>query len=144
MTQARRSAGVVIVRREAGTWRALMLRAYRNWDFPKGEIEEGEDPFLAAIREVKEETDIDRDELAFRWGDVYTETAPYRQGKIARYYLAETPRRDISLPINPALGKPEHDEWRWFTFDEAQQIAVPRVQAVLAWARGLADSTEAE
>lgn len=139
MTQSRRSAGVVIVRREAGTWRVLMLRAYRNWDFPKGEIEGGEDPLAAAIREVKEETDIDRNDLAFRWGDVYTETPPYRQGKIARYYLAETNRRDIALPVNPELGKPEHDEWRWFTLDNAQQIVVPRLQAVLAWAQRIAE-----
>ena len=38
------SAGVVVVRQAAAGWLFLMLRAYRNWDFPKGLVETGEDP----------------------------------------------------------------------------------------------------
>jgi len=45
----RLAAGMVIFRRFDGDWRCLMLRAYRNWDFPKGLIEPGEDA-LADIR----------------------------------------------------------------------------------------------
>lgn len=30
-----------------------------HWDFPKGHVEEGETEFETAIREVKEETNID-------------------------------------------------------------------------------------
>ncbi len=52
-----------------------MLRAYRNWDFPKGVHEPGEEPFAAARREVQEETLID--DLRFTWGEDYRETAPY-------------------------------------------------------------------
>ena len=36
----------------------LLLRAYRNWDLPKGLVEPGEQPFAAACREVEEETGI--------------------------------------------------------------------------------------
>lgn len=137
MTETPRSAGVVIVRQEAGAWRVLMLRAYRNWDFPKGQIEPGEDRFAAALREVHEETGIEADELTFEWGDAHYETPPYNKGKTATYFLARTPRQDITLPVNRELGKPEHDEWRWLTFEAAQQLAVPRVQAALAWAQQL-------
>ena len=52
------SAGIVIVRREKNTWKYLLLRAYRNWDFPKGEVEPGEDALRTAVREAKEETGI--------------------------------------------------------------------------------------
>ncbi|MDE2264139.1 MAG: NUDIX domain-containing protein, partial [Gammaproteobacteria bacterium] len=38
----RLSAGVVVLRRGAAGWLFLMLRAYRNWDFPKGMVEPGE------------------------------------------------------------------------------------------------------
>ena len=38
----RLSAGVVVVRNVQGSWLFLMLRAYRNWDFPKGLVEPGE------------------------------------------------------------------------------------------------------
>ena len=37
----RLSAGVAIVREGAFGWLLLMLRAYRNWDFPKGMVEVG-------------------------------------------------------------------------------------------------------
>ena len=127
------SAGVVVVRRDHGGWRLLVLRAYRNWDFPKGMLEPGETPLDAAIRETAEEAAIS--DLAFRWGEEYCETAPYRRGKVARYYLAETMQETITLPVSPELGRPEHDAWRWVSFDEAARLLPPRLQPILAWAR---------
>ena len=73
-----------------------MLRAYRNWDFPKGLVEEGEDPLAAARREVQEETLIE--DLHFDWGDRYIETAPYNRNKVARYYLARSGTEAVTLP----------------------------------------------
>src|SRR6185436_6557770 len=48
----RRAAGAVVVRPADAGWRYLVLRCYRNWDFPKGIIEEHEAPLDAALREV--------------------------------------------------------------------------------------------
>jgi len=127
------SAGVVVARRDIGGWRLLVLRAYRNWDFPKGMVEPGEAPLDAAIRETAEEAAIS--DLAFRWGEGFCETAPYGRGKVARYYLAETAKQAITLPVSPELGRPEHDEWRWISFDEAGRLLPPRLQPILAWAR---------
>ena len=127
------SAGVVVVRRDARGWRLLALRAYRNWDFPKGMVEPGEAPLDAAIRETAEEAAVS--DLVFHWGEGYCETAPYRGGKVARYYLAETKQTFITLPVSPELGRPEHDAWRWVGFDEAERLLPPRLQPILAWAR---------
>ena len=127
------SAGVVVARHDASGWRLLVLRAYRNWDFPKGMVEPGEVPLDAAIRETTEEAAIS--DLAFHWGDGYCETAPYGRGKVARYYLAETMQQFITLPISPELGRPEHDEWCWVSFDEAARLLPPRLQPILAWAQ---------
>jgi 8-oxo-dGTP pyrophosphatase MutT (NUDIX family) len=127
------SAGVVVARRDSGGWFLLVLRAYRNWDFPKGRVEAGETPLDAAIRETAEEAAIS--DLDFRWGEGYCETAPYRHGKVARYYLAETTQASVSLPVSLELGRPEHDEWRWVRFDEAERLLPPRLQPILAWAR---------
>lgn len=129
------SAGVVVVRQENAGWRVLVLRAWRNWDFPKGMVEPNEAPLAAAIRETAEEASIT--DLVFRWGEAFCETVPYGQGKVARYYLAETKQENITLPISPELGYPEHDEWRWVSFDEAENMLPPRLQPVLAWARKL-------
>ena len=127
------SAGVVVVRRDTSGWRLLVLRSYRNWDFPKGMVEPGEAPLDAALRETAEEAAIS--DLAFRWGEGYCETAPYRGGKVARYYLTETTQAFITLPVSPELGRPEHDAWRWVSFDEAECLLPPRLQPVLVWAR---------
>ena len=127
------SAGVVVVRRENSGWLLLVLRAYRNWDFPKGGLEPGEAPLDAAIRETAEEAAIS--DLAFRWGEGYYETAPYGRGKVARYYLAETVQQVITLPVSPELGRPEHDEWRWVRFGEAERLLPPRLQPILTWAK---------
>lgn len=127
------SAGVVVARRDTSGWRLLVLRAYRNWDFPKGMVEPGETPLDAAIRETVEEAGIS--DLAFRWGEGCCETEPYRQGKVARYYLAETTHKFITLPISPELGHAEHEAWRWVSFDEAERLLPPRLQPILAWAR---------
>jgi 8-oxo-dGTP pyrophosphatase MutT (NUDIX family) len=127
------SAGVVVARRVDSGWRLLVLRAYRNWDFPKGRVEPGEAPLDAAIRETAEEAAIS--DLAFRWGEAYCETAPYRGGKVARYYLAETAQASIILPVSPELGRPEHHEWRWVNVDEAGRLLPPRLQPILAWAK---------
>jgi bis(5'-nucleosidyl)-tetraphosphatase len=135
----RRSAGIVVVRRHPDGWRYLVLRAFRYWDFPKGLVEADEDPLAAAIREVAEETTLTG--LAFRWGEAFRETPPYSGGKVARYYVAESPRGAVTLPVSPELGRPEHDEYGWLTFDEARALLVPRVQAVLDWAREIVEKS---
>jgi 8-oxo-dGTP pyrophosphatase MutT (NUDIX family) len=133
MKVTKHAAGVAIVRRDDGRIRLLLLRAYGYWDFPKGELEPGEDPFAAARREVREETGLT--DLAFPWGQVSVETPPYGQGKVARYYVAESPTGEVTLPISPELGRPEHHEHRWVTFDEAEPLLNERLRAVLDWVR---------
>jgi 8-oxo-dGTP pyrophosphatase MutT (NUDIX family) len=128
----RLSAGAVVVRRDATGWRFLLLRAYRNWDFPKGMVEPGEEPLAAARREVREEASIE--DLEFKWGEVYRETAPYGNRKVARYYLAETRTEKITLPVSAVLGRPEHDEWRWVDRDTAFSLTSTRLRPILQWA----------
>ena len=113
--------------------RLLVLRAYQNWDFPKGLVEPGEDQLAAARREVEEETGLAN--LDYPFGDEYKETVPYSGNKIARYYIAETDVEKIELPVSPELGRPEHHEYRWVSFDEAEDLLPPRLAIVLDWAK---------
>jgi bis(5'-nucleosidyl)-tetraphosphatase len=128
----RLSAGVVVVRQAEDGWRFLLLRAFNHWDFPKGMVEDGEEPLAAAVREVREESLID--DLDFHWGYASTRTGPYSHGKVACYHLAETRTEAVTLPDNPELGRPEHSEFRWVDFDEALRLVSPRVRPVLHWA----------
>jgi 8-oxo-dGTP pyrophosphatase MutT (NUDIX family) len=54
------SAGGIVFRRDsAGTFRFLLIRdSYDNWGFPKGHLEPGESPAVAALRETEEETGL--------------------------------------------------------------------------------------
>jgi 8-oxo-dGTP pyrophosphatase MutT (NUDIX family) len=131
------SAGVVVVRNTEHGWRVLLLRAYNYWDCPKGMVEPGEDPLATATREVREETGIE--DLQFRWGLEFIETAPYAKNKVARYYVAATSTADIKLPVNPSLGRAEHHEWRWLGWKEAEQCVVDRLHGVLDWAQDRID-----
>src|ERR1700694_617034 len=130
---ARRAAGAVVFRRTERGPRLLLLRAYKNWDFPKGMIEPGESELDAAKREPLEETALG--ELDFPFGDAYQDTLAYAGGKVARYFLAETGESDIELPVSAELGRPEHHEWRWASLDEAEDLLPPRLGVVLDWAR---------
>ena len=132
------SCGVVPVRFAWGNWQLLVLRAYKNWDFPKGIVEFNEDPLDAATRETTEETGIT--DLEFVFGEDYKETVPYAGNKVARYYVAETRVEQITLPVSPELGRPEHHEWRWVTCDEAEDLLPPRLTHVLAWVRDRIDN----
>jgi 8-oxo-dGTP pyrophosphatase MutT (NUDIX family) len=131
-TKPRHSAGVAVVRESTDGARFLLLRAYKNWDFPKGIVEAGEEPLAAAVRETREEAGIA--DLDFAWGTDFVETPPYAGGKIARYYVARTRAATITLPVNAALGRPEHHEYRWVDLTEALALTVPRLQRVVTWA----------
>jgi bis(5'-nucleosidyl)-tetraphosphatase len=129
----RLSAGVVVVNIVQRPAQFLLLRAYRNWDFPKGLVLPGEDPLDAAVREVREETTLAN--LSFDWGRDFVETGPYNKGKIARYYLASSTETQVLLPVSPELGVPEHHEARWVDVDTALAMVPPRVVPVVQWAQ---------
>jgi 8-oxo-dGTP pyrophosphatase MutT (NUDIX family) len=133
MNPRRLAAGVVVFRRTERGVRLLVLRAYKNWDFPKGMVEAGESELDAAKRECAEETGLS--DLDFPFGDLHKDTLAYAGGKVARYFLAETEEAAVRLPVSPELGRPEHHEWRWVSFDEAEELLPPRLAIVLDWAR---------
>lgn len=132
----KRSYGIIPIAFPAGGAPLfLILRAYRNWDFPKGGPEAGETPLQAARRELREETGIT--EFTLAWGEVSRDTLPYAGGKVARYYPARVQKQALTLPVNPALGHPEHHEYRWVTYAVARTLLPPRLTAILDWAQRL-------
>ena len=112
--------------------RFLLLRAYRNWDLPKGRLEAGETALEGAIREVREETGLG--DLEFAWGQDSIETEPYAGGKVVRFFVARSQGGGVTLPVNPQLGHAEHHEFRWVALATALSLTVPRLQRVLRWA----------
>ncbi len=64
----------------------LMIYRLEHWDLPKGKIDEGESPEVAAVREVEEETGIEHIKL----GPLLTETYHTYKSKKGKRILKRT------------------------------------------------------
>lgn len=132
------SAGIVPIRFTNNEAQYLLLRCYTYWDFPKGGLEDKETAFQAAIRETSEESGILEESLDFLWGFDYYETESYGKNKTAKYFLASVSDSAIvELKSNPETGKPEHQEFKWFSYEEAVKVVNGRILGVLDWAKKL-------
>src|SRR3989338_305092 len=125
------SAGIIVYRRtEEGIKFLLLYHRGRYWNFPKGHLEQEESSYLAALREVKEETGLSKNDLIFhnffklyeRYS--FMESKPFgaAQGKqkifkIVAYFLAETKKWDIRV-------SEEHSGYGWFLYRDGLRILV--------------------
>lgn len=121
---------------ENGEQRFLILRAFRNWDFPKGGADEDETPIMAARREMREETGIADFEMPY--GEICKDTEVYARGKVATFFIARVKQQKLTLPVSEELGKPEHDEYRWVSAQEARRLLPVRLLPILEWAASIA------
>jgi 8-oxo-dGTP pyrophosphatase MutT (NUDIX family) len=133
------SSGVIVIDRQGQIPTVLCVRAYANWDFPKGQLDEGETHIEAAIRELTEETTLDTKDI--KLVGLSAPAVVYGSGskkKTATYFLADRiSLKQPFLPISPELGKPENDEYRWVPVDELDSLMPNRlsdvVQYLIAW-----------
>ncbi len=116
------SAGIIIYRKTNQGPKFLLLYHGKNyWNFPKGKLDEGEKSFLAALREVREETGLKRSDLIFndyfKMTNRYIFNSPQKQKvfKIVIFYLAETKKSEIKI-------SDEHEGYAWFTYREALKM----------------------
>ena len=96
-----------------------------HWDFPKGHVEEGETEIETAIREVKEETNIDVevDEI-YRYSTKYSPKQDVLKEVI--YFLAK------NISDNKQAQLEEVSEVKWFNFNDAiKQITFDNSRDIL-------------
>ncbi len=136
--QYRRNVGIAVFNRKG-----LVLLAERHdtagaWQMPQGGLDAGEDPWTAALRELKEEIGTDR---VSRLGEVeawlrYDYPADHHQNHKKRYrgqeqkWFAvrfEGDEADIDLTAGPEI---EFSRWRWASLTEAVQGIVDFKRAV--------------
>jgi predicted NUDIX family NTP pyrophosphohydrolase len=134
----KRSAGILLFRRGQGGVEVLLVhpggpfwkrRDDGAWSIPKGEIEDGEEPVAAALRELGEELgpapEIEPDSL------IELGSVRQRAGKVVAAWAAEgqfDPERLRSIEFemewpprsDTQASFPEVDRAEWFTPEEAR------------------------
>lgn len=137
------SAGGIVFRRDGERTLYLLIRdPYRNWGFPKGHLEDGEDPAAAALREVSEETGLDGLEMR---APIETIDWTFRfRGrpihKVCHFFLMET----VSQRTTPQRAE-GITACRWASYEQAaQMISYENARAVLVQAHALLQGTVAE
>ena len=98
----------------------LLIRdSYRNWGFPKGHLERGEQPDAAAVREVVEETGLAGVALrgVIETIDWYFRFRGRLIHKICHFNLMETERAETSPQVAEGITA-----CRWAPFEEAVRL----------------------
>lgn len=115
------SSGGVVVRRSADGYEVCLISDGRFWGFPKGHVESGETPEMAAIREISEETGITVVSLVLRAPLPPSEYVFRRPNhgplvfKRVHHFIVEAPE-GTELHPDPS----EIAEAAWLGFDDAK------------------------
>ena len=118
------SAGGVVVRTTASGYDVCLVSDGRHWGLPKGNLEPGETPEQAALREISEETGIDRTGLAIVAALTASEYV-YRRRDIGRLIFKRVHQFLVTAPPDAALRPQPTEivEAAWLPFDEATRRA---------------------
>lgn len=100
----------------------------RAWSIVKGEVQEGEEPFAAALREFREETGHEIDGDFVDLGEVKTSGKTVHAWAVEAEPSTEIRSNTFTVEWPPHSGKkaafPEIDEAAWFTPEEAKERIV--------------------
>ena len=108
-----------------------------EWQMPQGGIDPGEQPYAAALRELREETNVRSVELIAEAPDWYSYDLPqdvakkawrggYR-GQTQKWFALRFTGHESEIDIHdPGPGhKPEFDAWRWEDVSRLPELIIP-------------------
>lgn len=129
--------GLVFLGRRANRSQREHVAPGHEWQMPQGGIDAGEQPFQAAYRELREETNVASVTLLAEAPGWLSYDLPHEIGKEAwrgRYrgqaqkwfaFRFEGEEDEIDI-ANPAGGhKAEFDSWRWAPLADTPELIIP-------------------
>ena len=129
----RKGVGIILLNNENKVFVAKRIDNPKNfWQMPQGGIDEGEDYYKAALRELKEETSIESVELIQEIDKKLTYILPDNligiiwkgkfKGQTQKWFVMRFTGNESEININTI--KPEFLDWKWINLDDLPKIAV--------------------
>ena len=129
----RNGVGIILLNKENKVFVAKRIDNPKNfWQMPQGGIDEGEDYYEAALRELKEETSVESVKFIKEIDKKLTYILPNHligiiwkgkfKGQIQKWFVMRFTGNESEININ--TKKPEFLDWKWINFYDLPKIAV--------------------
>ena len=129
----RKGVGIILLNDENKVFVAKRIDNPKNfWQMPQGGIDEGENYYQAALRELKEETSIVSVKLIHEIEKKLTYILPDHligiiwrgrfKGQIQKWFVMRFIGSESEININ--TKKPEFLDWKWISLEALPKIAV--------------------
>jgi len=129
----RKGVGMMVFNDDKKIFVGKRIDNQKAWQMPQGGVDENEDCFSAARRELYEETGIQSIRVIEKSKEKYTYDLPeYLLGKLwkgkykgqkQRWFLIKFLGPDSEINLNQKY--PEFNEWKWVDIDELSELIVP-------------------
>ena len=135
----RRGVGAALFNNDGLVWVGRRILRPRQeilnyWQMPQGGIDDGEDPSMAVVRELYEETGTNKAEIIGEIDEWLSYDLPsnlqgtvwrgqYR-GQAQKWFALQFRGRDTDFHLD-VHEKPEFDAWRWAELASLPDFAVP-------------------
>ena len=129
----RKGVGIILLNKNNKVFVAKRIDNPKNfWQMPQGGIDEGENYYEAALRELEEETSVVSVEFIKEIDKKLTYLLPDHligiiwkgrfKGQIQKWFIMRFVGDETEININ--TKKPEFLDWRWINFEDLPNIAV--------------------
>ncbi len=103
---------------------ALLIRKHLRWDIPKGKVKKREPSEICAMREISEETGLDKNLLSIRQPLCSSSYISYYSygpvNKTVDWFILDYAGK-VSDPLSPDVSE-DIDMCRWVAFDDLLEV----------------------